>query len=295
LYNLIKSGFVAFSEDKKMVIDANENKIIKGIDSAIEEASYSDNASVEEAIAEAMLKDAQMEGLDIDDPATMLTLDTSELPENTEASRELADNIIEKANREAEEIINSAHDEAEALRGQAYDEADSIKQQARDEGYQAGYEEGSDAASAEHEQMMAELEQQKLANEQEFEQQKEQLLKDTEKKMVEWLCKMIPHITGVSIEGQEDVLLYMINNSMRDLDDSYHFVIKVSPDDYPMLVENKNKIYGATNPSIELEIFEDAKLSSMQCLIDTDNGMVNLSLDTQLNNLIKALKIMVKE
>jgi flagellar biosynthesis/type III secretory pathway protein FliH len=295
LYNLIKSGFVAFSEDKKMVIDANENKIIKSIDSSIEEASYSSNDSVEEAIAEAMLKDAEMEGLDIDDPATMLTLDTAELPEGSEASKELADNIIEQANREAEEIINNAHDEAERLRGSAYDEADSIKQQAKEEGYQAGYEEGHAAANAEYEQMMAELEQQRSIQEQEFEQQKEQLLKETEKKMVEWLCRMVPHITGVEIEGHEDVLMYMINNSMRDLDDSYHFVIKVSPDDYPMVVENKDKIYGIANPSIELEIFEDAKLSAKQCLIETDNGMVNLSLDTQLNNLCKALKIMVKE
>ena len=58
---------------------------------------------------------------------------------------------------------------------------------------------------------------------------------------------------------------------------------------------NKDNIYGALNPGIKLEIFEDSKLSKMQCLIETDNGIVDLSLDVQLGNLKKALKMMIKE
>ena len=31
------------------------------------------------------------------------------------------------------------------------------------------------------------------------------------------LCQLIPHITGVVVEEQRDVLLYMINSAMRGL------------------------------------------------------------------------------
>ena len=82
---------------------------------------------------------------------------------------------------------------------------------------------------------------------------------------------------------------------MQDLDNSKHFVIKVSSNDYEELLERKDEIYGALNPAIEMEIFEDAKLTAMQCLIETDNGIVDVSLDVQLDNLITALKLMVKE
>jgi flagellar assembly protein FliH len=106
---------------------------------------------------------------------------------------------------------------------------------------------------------------------------------------------MVHHVTGVSIDGMQGVLLYMINNSMRELDNSHHFVVRVSPDDYEEISKDKDKIYGALNPGIELEIFEDAKLSKMQCLIETDNGIVDVSLDAQLDNLVKVLKLMIKE
>ena len=82
---------------------------------------------------------------------------------------------------------------------------------------------------------------------------------------------------------------------MHDLDNSKHFVIKVSEADYEELLERKAEIYGALNPAIHMEIFEDAKLSAMQCLIETDNGIVDISLDVQLDNLITALKLMIVE
>ena len=87
----------------------------------------------------------------------------------------------------------------------------------------------------------------------------------------------------------------MINVAMHDLDNSKHFVVKVSGDDYEDIAERKEEIYGALNPNIDIEIFEDAKLLPMQCLIETDNGIVDISLDVQLDNLKKALKLMVQE
>ena len=128
-----------------------------------------------------------------------------------------------------------------------------------------------------------------------FQEKETALVKDTEHKMVDLLCRFIPSITGVVIENQRDVLLYMINTAMQDLDNSKHFVIKAAIEDYEDVAARKDDIYGALNPNVELEIFEDAKLAPMQCLIETDNGIVDISLDVQLENLITALKLMVKE
>lgn len=295
--NLIKSGFVAFADDNTLVIDANENKIIKGIDNAIEEANLSKQSSVEEAIAEAMLEDAGIEGLELSDTDTSLTMDTSLLPDLSEVltsnASTSAEDIINSAKKEAEEIVEHAHDEAERMRGEAYDEAASIRETAKEEGYNEGYESGTSKALQELEEKNRELDEKIAAAEASIAEKEEQLLLETENKMTEWLIKMIAHITGVSIEGMQGVLLYMINNAMRELDNSRHFVIKVSPEDYAEVSESKGDIYGALNPGIELEVFEDAKLEKYQCLIETDNGIVDVSLDAQLDNLTKALKLMI--
>lgn len=295
LSNLIKSGFVAFANDNKLVIDANQHRIIQALDTAIEEVTENED-SVEEALAEALVRDAEIEGMEFGED--LLTMDTSELPnlpDSADKLKRMADDIVKSAKSEAEIIVNQAHDEVEHMRAAAYDEAKEIRQTAHEDGYAAGYREGTETATKEFEEKLAELENRRRELEQEYYEKEEILISDTERKMVDLLCQLIPSVTGVVIDNQRDVLLYMINTAMQDLDNSRHFVIKVSTGDYEEIAERKEDIYGALNPNIELEIFEDAQLAAMQCLIETDNGIVDLSLDVQLDNLITALKLMIKE
>ena len=299
LSNLIKSGFVAFSQNDKLVIDANESKIIKAINEKQEQIQLEEErraASIEEALAEALIQDAELAGAGFEEGVlTMDMSDVSELGGSQEALQKVANEIIRSAKEEAEMIVDQAHDEVEKLRADAYEEAGLIKKQAHDEGYQSGYEKAISVAKKEIEEKQVEFEQYIEQVELQFEEKEKQLYKDVENRMVDLLCQLIPSVTGVVVGNQRDVLLYMINMAIQDLDNSKHFIIKVSSADYEDLVERKEEIYGALNPSIELEIFEDTKLTQKQCLIETDNGIVDVSLDVQLDNLIKALKLMIKE
>ena len=137
LSNLIKSGFVAFSQDNTMVIDANNNKIIKGMEEALQEAAATkEAASLEEALAEAMIEDAQIDGID-GETMPSLTIDRGS-QETMLHSQSLADQIVQKAKADARQIVDQAHDEAEQLRADAYDEAEQVRSQARTDGYQTG-------------------------------------------------------------------------------------------------------------------------------------------------------------
>ncbi|MBQ4057769.1 MAG: hypothetical protein IJD40_02415 [Lachnospiraceae bacterium] len=295
--NLIKSGFVAFSQDKKLLINADENKIIKAMNSDMEEKRIIEQPSVEEALAEALILDAELEGTNFDkDLSLMMDEEQIILSSDVEQDvQQMMEEMLRSAKDEAEEIISRAHDEAEQLRAEAFDEAEKIKKQAQEEGYQVGYDTAMDSVLKEYAEKEAELDCKMREGEEQLQERSVRLVEETEHKMVELLCQLIPSITGIVVEGQRDVLLYMINAAMHDLDNSKHFVIKVSSSDYEDLVERKEEIYGALNPAIDMEIFEDAKLASLQCIIETDNGMVDISLDVQLDNLIKALKFMVKE
>ena len=295
--NLIKSGFVAFAQNDKLVINANENKIIKAIDADVEEKRVSEQTSVEEALAEALIHDAELDGVDFGDN-DLLTVDTSNLTHldiTDEERQQKVDEILQAAQVDADAIVSKAHDEAEQLRAEAFDEAERIKSQAKEDGYQNGYNEAMENASVEIAQKEADLEHRMQLVEQELQEREAILTKEMENQMIDLLCQLIPSITGVVIDGQKDVLLYMINNAMHDLDNSKNFVIKVSSDDYNELLERKEEIYGALNSAIDMEIFEDSKLEPMQCMIETDNGIVDVSLDVQLDNLITALRLMTKE
>ncbi len=294
--NLIKSNFIAFSKQDAIVIDANKNKIIQAID-ANNEIAATGEESMEEALAEAMIRDAELEGVDFGDD--VLTFDTASLPNLQESDnsqlKQISEDVLHAAKQEADEIVNKAHDEAEQLRAQAYDESEQIKQSAQEEGYQKGYQEALAAAQEEIARQQDALQQQQLDFETEIRATKDNLMKETETKMVEILCEMISNVTGIMLDDYQSVLFYMVNHAMEDMDDSKNFVIKVSSEDYKEIVSQKENIYGAQNPNISIEIFEDTKLEPLQCLIETDNGIVNLSLDVQLKNLKTALKLMIKD
>ncbi len=284
LSNVIKSGFVAFANDEKLVINANENKIIKAINADMEEQRNEEQYSQQDLTDEEVLAQALIEDAGIDE----LTLEQESF---------LDDDVdyVALAKEEAEDIITKAHDEAQQLRANAFDEIDTLKAQAEEEGYQSGYNRAWETLSGEFEKKELELqqkEQELLIN---YQQKEEMLIREVEGKMVDLLCKLIPSITGVVVENDKDVLLYMVNQAMQGLDNSKHFIIRVSSLDYAAFVERKEEVYGARNPSVEIEIFEDAKLDSLQCMIETDHGVVDVSLDVQLENLNKALKLMIKE
>jgi flagellar assembly protein FliH len=295
LSNLIKSGFVAFSQDDTLVIDANKNKIIEQIDDTVKKQEMLEQ-SEEEALAAALIRDMGLDG-DLDEAGELAVdedvLSFREMSE--EEQQQKVDDILAQAKHDAEEIVSKAHEEAEQMRAAAFDEIQTLKQQAKEEGHQEGFSEGSQQALEECEKKKAQLEEQISQNEIFLKEREEQLVLDSSNKMVELLCQLIPKLVGVSVEKERDVLLHLINQAMRNIDDSNHFVIRVSGQDYADLSSRKEEIYGALNPGVNLEIFEDAKLSSLQCQIETDNGLVDVSLDAQLDNLIKSLKLLIQE
>jgi flagellar assembly protein FliH len=79
---------------------------------------------------------------------------------------------------------------------------------------------------------------------------------------------------------------------MKNSDISNEFVIRVSPDDYRFLVNNQGKIYCAVSKEVNMDIVEDAAMKKNQCIIESDTGVYDCSLDIELNNLIRDIKLL---
>ncbi|MDO5156997.1 MAG: FliH/SctL family protein [Eubacteriales bacterium] len=290
--NLIKSGFVAFEKENAVVIDANKNKIIEAVDS-MNMQDIKNEESVEEALAAALIQDVGL----YEDQSDVLTFDSNVFGDLSGASEEerqqVVDDILGNAQKEADEIIANAHEEVEQMRAQMYEEIENLRERSEREGFEQGYAEGSEKSMQESEELKNNLQQQIEENEQRFIEDKRKFLQETEHKMVDLLCELIPKLIGVSIADKYSVLLYIVNSAMQNLENSNRYVIRVSSEDYALIAEHKQDIYGAMNPNVDIEIFEDAKLEALQCQIDTDHGIVDVSLDVQLESLIQTLKMMV--
>jgi len=252
LSNLLKRGTTVSSDER--VIDYND--LVKSkLKHIIEIQNNKDNVDA----------DGFVNGLKADVVEQLLTGSEDDMNEEaaTDASYEAqAASIIENASNEAQSI----KDEANEILAQAHMEADRLLQEAKKQGYQQKAEQ--------------------LTNEY------EQLKAAIEPELVNTITDVFRKVTRVVSDDNQDIILGLIGNVLKNAETSNDFVIKVSPEDYKFLTNNQGKIYCAVSKEINLDIVADTTMKKNECIIETDAGVFDCSLDIELNNLIKDIKLL---
>ena len=113
-----------------------------------------------------------------------------------------------------------------------------------------------------------------------------------ESEIVNVLLEVFSKVTRTIAEDNREVVLHLINQVMNHVEATGDFLIRVSKEDYPFLVENQGKIYCASPKDINISVMEDPSLVKNQCIIETDGGVFDCSLDIQLEQLIKNIKLL---
>lgn len=200
--------------------------------------------------------------------------------------------ILDDAMDKAKLVRDDAMMKAAKLIADAEEEAESILEQARQDGFRQGLEEGNMEAMKRADEYLANINQEQEVKLAESRRQMQQEFIQAEKEMVDVTCSLIEKLTGMLVRDYQPVMLHMINNALNAADTSRSFIIRVSEEIYPYIADNQSRIVGAANPGITIEIYGDSKLSRSECLIETDNGIIDLSMDVQVKNLITAIRLM---
>lgn len=273
--NLLKKGSIINNDER--VIDYNE-LIRKKMQSIMESRNNEMDA---DGFISGLHADIVEELISDDDTADALTDDSSEGEHQAAAS-------LESINAEAEKIIEDARLQAEQIIADANKNAAAAFEEAK----QNGYYEGNAAAQEEADKKQEQLETEYNNRKKELEQEYNDLKEKVEPQLVEVITDVFRKVTGVVAEDNQQIILHLINDVMHNADGSRDYVIKVSPEDYKFLVNNQGKIYCAMSREVNIDIVEDTGLERNQCMIETNTGIFNCSLDIELNNLIKNIKLL---
>ena len=93
-----------------------------------------------------------------------------------------------------------------------------------------------------------------------------------------------------------DLVANLLVNAMQNIENTRNFLVHVSKEDYEGVMTSRDRIRAeAGGSSVSVEFVEDATLSRSQCLIETENGIYDCSLDTQLSELSRKLKLLSYE
>ncbi len=216
---------------------------------------------------------------------------------------ERPEEALEQESAGNEELLNEAMDMAKELREDAVErankiveeaktEAEQIKENAYKEGYEKGLQDGSMEAMKRTDAYMENIQKEQEILFKKNQETVEANIEDARDKLVNLSCALIEKLTGILVDEYRPVMLHMINAALSDSDSSKDFTIKVGEDNYSYLVDNFDRLSGAANPSVSLELFSDSKLNNRQCIIESENGIIDLSMDIQVRKLITAIKML---
>lgn len=260
LSNLVKAGRI-IAEDEKRVIDYNDLISVK-LTNIQKEAVQNENP-IEDSV---VLFESGIAALELEDPSI----------------------IIKNANEEAKKVIEEAYKKAASIIEEAKIHAEinsrEITERAKKEGFQEGLMKGTAETNAIKEQLAKEKEKQDM----EYRRQIELL----EPELVHVILEVFSKVFDVILEEKEDVIQHLIAKAVSQIENSYEFIIRVSKEDYERVMDGKDKIFEEIPRISTLEIVKDISLKKNQCLIETDGGVFDCSLDTQLERLLNDIKVL---
>lgn len=271
LSNLLKSGYVNIDQNDVRIIDYNK-VLEEKIDAVYHSTGQIAAEYAVQNAAEALFAEYNAEGED--------AFEGLQAPEVTQ----------EVYNGPSpEEIAAQAQAEAEALLREAEAEAEQIRQAARAEGRQQGYEEGRQQGYAEADSMKAQVLEQQKKQEAMYDRQLEQI----EPMMVETLMGIYRHIFQVDVSHYNDIVTYLLEKTLRNIEGSRDFLVHVSKEEYPAVSAHKKQLMDAVSMNnVTFEVIEDLTLRAGECLIETEGGIFDCGIGTQLEELERELRIL---
>lgn len=264
--NLIKFNSFVVKPDNSIVIDSNK-KVIEKINQIQENVK---NYSFVNGKADA---DGFVSGINAQVVETLV-------------EPEQVDSMVTR--KEAEDMLSVARNEADSILAQARSDAQSFIESAKEQGFAQGVK----AAELEIEEKIKALEAEYSEKKRALDAEYEAKVAKIEPMLVDTLLRVFSKVTHTMAEDKKDMILCLINSVMRNTDISKEFYIRVSPEDYKFTLNNQSKIYSSVAKDVHIEISEDTSLGRNECIIETDAGVFDCSLDIQLENLIKDIRLL---
>lgn len=287
--NLLKMGYASFQDSEKRVIDTNE-LVANRIEALTAKMHRPENAGFVTNAG-----DGFAAGLNAEHVEGLLS-EEEDASGNVLKGSEDARAAIEQAREEAEQILararETAENESQAFMSAAQAQIAGERERALEQARAQGYAEGRQKAEQELEQAQREFRTKEAVMEEEY----DRLLEGMETEMVDALTGIYEHLFQVELSSYRGLLVNLLNAALRKIEGGRDFLVHVSKEDYPYVSMEKKQLMAAlTSPGATLELVEDITLKKNECMIETDSGIFDCGLGTQLEELGRKLRLLSYE
>jgi type III secretion protein L len=171
---------------------------------------------------------------------------------------------------DAQGIVDAARRDAEKL----LDEAQKERNQIREEARRAGYEEG---LTRWNETVIQAIEAQ------------DRLLKDSEQSLVLLSVRVAEKIIGERLRSSPDVIVDIVREVLKSIRSEKGLIIQVNPDHVETLRQSIDRLHDLLENGCQIKILANAAISPGGCIVESELGVIDGQLETQLKCLEEAL------
>ena len=295
--NLVKSNWVILHENDTLMIDNNSLS-----DERIHEFQEEEERKkkVSETMSQEEMADAFDEGLPARQVEILHPDENNEGEESSEGTEEDTSNLlldektidsaeskrIEETSQRFFSTETSPEDQVQAkmILQDAQTQADQIVADAN--GKAAGLKQGEDEVRAKIEEELEKRKKELTAN---YEKQ----ISSIEPEMVDTLTRIYEHVFHVNFGKDKAIVLHLLQSALSRLDSNQGFIVHVSSDDYDEIMDEKETLRQCiTNPNATMDLIEDTMLKAGECMIETEGGIFDCSLGTELSELSRKLRLL---
>ncbi len=281
--NLYKAGWVVVGDDTR-VIDSNER-----LKSRLEEARAEGYVSREDGTED---PDGFTSGLNAAMVDALLSPDGQGAVLKANASGEASLEEQQKLNEELAEAraeLEQIREEAARTLEEAGEQIEEMRQEALENASQQGFQEGYQKGMAQVQAMKDECN----ARREELEAEYQQKLEELEPEFIDALTGIYEHIFKVDLSGYRQIVVNLLIDALQKTNSVSSYIVHVSKKDFPHVMKQKERILEETGTLAEnLDIVSDMTLSESQCMIETEAGVYDCSLETELKELGRKLKLL---
>ncbi len=177
---------------------------------------------------------------------------------------------VYEATRDARDVVTVAQERAKQIIEEAERQRDAIREQARQEGIEQGLTEWN--------RILAQARQ-----------RSEELVKGWEDTMLRLSIRVAEKIVGEQLRLHPDTIVGIVREVLKSIRPGKHLSIQVNQAEAPQVRARIERLKEALGSSSEIEIVASASVPPGGCVIESELGIIDARLETQLKCLEDAL------
>ena len=128
-----------------------------------------------------------------------------------------------------------------------------------------------------------------------MEQEFEEKISALEPQLADTLAGIYEYIFQVDLSPYQDIVTYLVTSALKKSGESKSCIVHVSKEDYPHVSSRKEEMTKGLPSGLQVDIIEDITLGKNEALIETDGGIIDCGLGTQLTELGRKIRLLAYE